>query len=164
MTDETRREAAGTSTPGLVGDALSHVTSLVRGEMDLARAEIQENVNKAVAAIGMIVGALVLLLVALNVLAAALVAWLTETGLDAGWASLIVGGALALIAAIMAVSGKNKLKLASLAPTRTAKNARCSYGKGGRDPWQINPAEKSSANLNRSVANSATRSTRSSIA
>ena len=122
MVDGTTPEASTGSTPGLVNEALSHVTGLVRGELDLVRAEVQENLNKAVTAIGMIVGAVVLILVALNVLAAALVAWLAELGLDAGWASLIVGGALAIIGAIMAASGKNKLKLASLAPTRTAKN------------------------------------------
>ena len=112
------------STTGLVGDAFDHVTGLVRGEIDLARAELQENVSKAMTAIGMLVGAVVVVLVALNVLAAALTAALAETGLGAGWAALIVGGVLALIALMMALKGKNDLKLASLAPTRTAKNVR----------------------------------------
>lgn len=121
-TTDPRRTTSGESTPGLVSDALSHVTGLVRGEIDLVRAEVQENMNRAAAAIGMLVAAVVLLLVALNVLAAAVAAWLTETGMDAGWAALIVGGTLALIGVILAVKGKNDLKLASLAPTRTAKN------------------------------------------
>lgn len=119
---DTGRTTRTESTPGLVSDALAHVTGLVRGEIDLARAEVQENVNKAAAAVGMLVGALILLLTALNVLAAALAAWLTEAGLDAGWAALIVGGALAIIGIVMAMKGQNDLKLTSLAPTRTKRN------------------------------------------
>ena len=112
------------STTGLVGDALDHVTGLVRGEIDLARAELQENVRKAMMAIGLLVGAVVFLLVALNVLAAALTAALAEAGLGAGWAALVVGGVLAIIALVMALKGRNDLKLVSLAPTRTVKNVR----------------------------------------
>lgn len=118
------RAAARPSTTGLVGDAFEQVTGLVRGEINLARAEVQESANKAAAAVGMLVGAVVLLLVALNVLAAALVAWLTETGMDAGWAALIVGGVLALVGAIMAFKGQSDLKASSLAPSRTMTSVR----------------------------------------
>jgi uncharacterized membrane protein YqjE len=121
-TDDKRVETHTESTPGLVGDVLTHATGLVRKEMDLLRAELQEEVNKAAGAVGMLAGALLLALVALNVLAAALVAWLTESRLDAGWSALIVGGALALIAIGLAMKGRNDLKLSSLAPTRTARN------------------------------------------
>ena len=106
----------------LVGDALTHLTNLVRGEMDLLRAEVDHNVKRAGAAVGMIVAGLVIILVALNVLAAALVAALEELGLEAGWSALIVGVVLAVIAAILVRKGTGDLKLTSLAPTRTAKN------------------------------------------
>ena len=112
------------STLGLANEAVSHVTHLLRGEVDLIRAEVQENLNKAMSAVGMIVGGIVFILIALNVLAAALVAGLAEFGLDAGWSALIVGAVLAVIGAILAMTGKNRLKLASLAPTRSAKNVR----------------------------------------
>ena len=121
---DARPELSRESTPELMNEVLSHASGLVKGEVDLLRAEVQENLNKAVAAIGLLVAAVVLVLVALNVLAAALVAWLAELGLGAGWSALIVGGALLVIGAILAASGKNKLKLASLAPTRTARNVR----------------------------------------
>ena len=125
MADETtRRRSADTSTFGLIGEALSQVADLFRGELDLARAEVQENLKRAVIAIGMIVAAVVLFLVALNVLAAALVEAITELGIDAGWAALIVGGAFLIIGISMVLMGKNKLTSASLAPTRTAKNVR----------------------------------------
>ena len=112
------------SAGSLLSDAMGNVSSLVRGEVDLARAEIGENVTKAGVALGMIAGAALIALVSLNVLAAALVAALTEAGLDAGWAALIIGGVLAVIAFVLMGKGVNDLKLSSLAPTRTAKNVR----------------------------------------
>lgn len=121
MSDYATRKRSAT---GLLGDALTHISNLVRFEVDLARAEVSENLKTAGVAIGLLVGAVVLALTALNVLAAALVAALAEAGLGAGWAALIVGGALAIIAFILMSKGKSDLKLTSLAPTRTARNVR----------------------------------------
>ncbi|RVT84201.1 phage holin family protein [Rhodobacteraceae bacterium CCMM004] len=118
MSDETDNR----STPSLIADVMTHLSTLVRKEVDLARTEVNENLSRAGVAVGMIAGAAIIVLVALNVLAAALVAALTELGLDAGWASLIVGVALAAIAFGMMMKGLNDLKLQSLAPTRTVKN------------------------------------------
>lgn len=111
-------------TTSIISDVLSHVSNLIRKEVDLARAEMSENLTHAGVAIGMIAGALIVALVALNVLAAALVAALTELGIDGGWAALIVGVLFAVIALVMAMKGVNDLKASSLAPTRTAKNVR----------------------------------------
>ncbi|MBB5721591.1 putative membrane protein YkvI [Loktanella ponticola] len=116
--------APNKSTGGLLSDALAHVSSLVRSEVDLARAEVNENLKTAGMAIGFIVGALVVALTALNVLSAALVAALTEVGIAAGWSALIVGVIFALIAYAMLNKGTNDLKLSSLAPSRTAKNVK----------------------------------------
>lgn len=110
------------STGGMLSDALNHVSSLVRKEVDLARAEMSENLNRAGVAIGMIVAAVVIALTSLNVLSAALVTALTEAGIDAGWSALIVGVVLAIIAFVLLGKGTNALKLSSLAPSRTAKN------------------------------------------
>jgi uncharacterized membrane protein YqjE len=112
------------STGGLLSDALSHVSSLVRNEVDLARAEVSENATKAAVAVGVLVGGVVISLAALNVLTAALVAALTEAGIPAGWSALIVGVALAAVAISMITKGMNDLKATSLAPTRTAKNVK----------------------------------------
>ena len=112
------------STSGLLTGALNHVSSLVRNEVDLARAEINENVRKAATAIGLLVGALVLALTALNVLAAALVAAIAEWGVDEGWAALIVGVVFGVIAFIMLSKGMNDLKASSLAPSRTTRNVK----------------------------------------
>lgn len=110
------------STGGLLGDAMNQVSSLVRSEVDLARAEISENMARAGVALGMIAGALIVALTALNVLAAAIVAALTEAGIPGGWSALIVGLAFCIIAFVMLKKGTADLKLSSLAPSRTAKN------------------------------------------
>jgi ABC-type uncharacterized transport system permease subunit len=120
MTDQT--SPTNKSAAGLLSDAIAHMSSLVRKEVDLARAEISENVSRAGVAVGLLAGALVLALTALNVLAAALVAGLAETDLGPGWSALIVGLVLGAIALFLALKAKNDLKLSSIAPTRTAKN------------------------------------------
>lgn len=120
MSDHQPTQSAGS----VLSDALNNVSSLVRSEVDLARAEISENINRAGTALGLIAGAAIIALVSLNVLAGALVAGLAEAGLDAGWAALIVGVILAGIAYGMIAKGLNDLKLSSLAPTRTAKNVK----------------------------------------
>jgi hypothetical protein len=117
-------DPAKKSTTDMLGDALSHVSALVRKEVDLARAEVSENLNKAAVAIGLIVGAVIVALTALNVLSAALVAAITDAGLDAGWSALIVGAVFGIIAFVMVGKGINDLKLSSLAPSRTAKNVK----------------------------------------
>ena len=122
MSDQTTDHTSPRSTGNLLTDALSQISTLVRSEVDLARAEMSENVTRAAVAIGLLVGAVVVALVSLNVLAAALVQAIANLGIAAGWAALIVGVGLAIIAAIMSGKGINDLKASSLAPTRTAKN------------------------------------------
>lgn len=112
------------STPSLVSDMLTQFSNLMRKEVALAKTEVSENLSRAGTALGLIAAGAIVVLVALNVLAAALVAGITELGLDAAWASLIVGLGFAVIAFVMVSKGINNLKLESLAPSRTAKNVR----------------------------------------
>ena len=112
------------STTSLMSDAIESLSGLVRSEFDLARAEVDRNLRRAGVAIGMLIAAVVLFLTALNVLAAAVAAGLTELGLEAGWAALIVGVVLALIGWFLMSKGMNDLKLSSLAPSRTAENVK----------------------------------------
>lgn len=114
-----------TRTPtNILSDVMNNASRLVRREVDLARAEVDENLRQAAVAIGLIVAAIVILLVALNVLAGALVAAITELGVTAGWSALIVGGVFAVIAILMLLKGKNDLSATSLAPTKSARNLR----------------------------------------
>ncbi|MCT7374095.1 phage holin family protein [Chelativorans salis] len=120
MTDHSTK----TSTRAIVADVLTHLSNLIRGEIELARAEVTESIEKAIAAIGLIIGGVVIALTALNVLAAALVVALAEAGIPGGWAALIVGVALTVIALGLCYKGMNDLRPASFAPRRTARSLR----------------------------------------
>jgi hypothetical protein len=111
------------STPALVGDLINHVTELVRKEVQLLRAEMSEKSTQMVVAVGSIVAGAIVAIAALNVLAAALVAALVSAGIPATWSAVIVGGALAIVAAVLANRGIANLTAQNLAPVRTARAA-----------------------------------------
>lgn len=112
------------STGALLTDLANTIPDLMRKEVQLLRAEIGEKTSQAGAAIGMIVGGVVLLLVGLNVLAAALVVAIAELGVPEGWAALGVGVVFALVAWMMISGGTSNLKGSSLAPERTGRQLR----------------------------------------
>ncbi len=109
------------SAPALVGDLINDVTGLFKKEIQLLRSEVSEKASQAAVALGLIVGAIVVALVALNVLAAALVVAIQNWGIAPGWAALIVGLALAVIAFAMAKKGSTDLKASKLAPEKTVR-------------------------------------------
>ena len=105
----------------LLSDAVNQLTRLVRGEVALAKAEVAQNVKNAGLGIALLVGAVVLIFVALNVLVLALVAALSAI-MPAWLASLLVGIVLLGVAALLAMRGLNALKPENLAPSRTMAN------------------------------------------
>ncbi|MEZ5779804.1 MAG: phage holin family protein [Paracoccaceae bacterium] len=120
MTDDPNARPTGT----LITDILHRLSSLLRGEVALAKAEVEASFRAAWLGIGLLVAAVVLALTALNVLSAALVAALVELNMSPGWAALAVGGAFALVALLFAWRGANALKPSNLAPRRTVRNVR----------------------------------------
>ena len=108
----------------VLNDALENVSTLVRDEVDLARAEVSENLSRAGAAMGVLAGAAILGVVGLIMLAEAAATALMALGLTAAWASLVVGVVLGIVALIMMSVGRRRLQLASIAPTRTARNVK----------------------------------------
>ena len=93
-------------TGSLLSDAINQLTRLVRGEVALAKAEVAQNIRSAGLGVGLLVGAVVLIFVALNVLVFA----------------LVVGVVILVVAAVLAMRGLNALKPENLAPTRTVRN------------------------------------------
>ena len=108
-------------TGSLLSDAVNQLTRLVRGEVALAKAEVAQNIRSAGMGIGLLVGAVVLVFVALNVLVFALVAALGEL-IGPGWSALVVGVVILVVAAILAMRGMNALKPENLTPSRTVRN------------------------------------------
>ena len=98
---------------GEIVKQLSQETStLVRQELELARAEMTVKAKRAGVGAGLIGGALVVVLAALGALVAFLILLLAEGMADWG-AALIVGGVLLAVAAGMALVGRNKLRQAT---------------------------------------------------
>ena len=109
----------GRSIPELLGDLSGNVSTLMRKEIQLARAETSEKMSQAMVAVGSILAGAVLALAALIVLLQALVIALTNAGIPAGWSALIVGVIVAGIAYALAQKGANDLKTGNLVPERT---------------------------------------------
>jgi len=107
------------SIPGIVIDLIGQFTTLLRQESKLARAEISENLNRALTGVVMAVAAAVLLIPALVILLLAGVYGLEAAGFASYWAALIVGGAAVVIGAVLMVIGVNRLKAKNLIPSKT---------------------------------------------
>jgi hypothetical protein len=103
----------------LLVDLSNSITTLFRKEIQLARAETSEKVTQIGVALGSIAGGAILALAALIVLLQALVIGIAEAGVPAGWASLIVGVIVAVIAYVLIHKGTSDLKASNLAPNRT---------------------------------------------
>ena len=111
-------------TPSLLVDTLRQFTSLVQGELKLARAEMSGIVTRAGTGLVFMAIAFLMALVSLNVLASAAVAYIAANGLSVGLSALIVGGILIAFAIGFAVAGKSRLSADALTPERTAESIR----------------------------------------
>jgi len=99
-----------------IGDLLKQLstetTTLVRQELELAKAEISEKGKKAGTGAGMFGGAGVSALLGLGALTAALIAGL-DTAMPTWLAALIAGVLWLAIAGVLALQGKNKVQEAT---------------------------------------------------
>ena len=96
----------------LVKDLSAQTSTLVRKEIELARAELQEKGKVAGKGAGMLAGAAVFGLLAMGALTAALIALLDKA--MATWvAALIVMALWAIVAAVLAKAGQRALKRAT---------------------------------------------------
>lgn len=107
------------SLPELVSNLVAQISTLFRKEVQLARAEMGEKLGSMAGAVvpmaaggGLLLGALVLLLLALASL-------LVHLGVIRGWAELIVGVLAAIGGYVLIRTGISKLGSASLVPSRT---------------------------------------------
>jgi hypothetical protein len=112
----------------LLGRFASETSTLIGYEMELARAEIGEQTQKAKAGAGMFGAAAALGLAGLGALTACAIAALAEV-MDTWLAALIVGVALLAIAGALALAGKSRVKAISApVPERTVDSMRSDLG------------------------------------
>jgi hypothetical protein len=96
-----------------LGDLISEVTqdlsTLMRQELELAKAELQQSASRAGKGAGMLGGAAVAGYFVLLFLSVALW-WAIGSATGLGWSALIVAVIWAIIAAVLATVGRNSLK------------------------------------------------------
>ena len=96
-----------------LGDLISEVTqdlsTLMRQELELAKAEVQQSASRAGKGAGMLGGAAVAGYFVLLFLSIALW-WAIGSATGLGWSALIVAVIWGIIAAVLAIIGRNSLK------------------------------------------------------
>lgn len=107
------------SIPDVIGDVVHQVTTLIRKEAQLARAEMSEKMGHAVSGIALAIFGAVLAIPALVILLEAIVAALMSAGIPVYWAAFIVGGVALIIGIALLAAGANRLKADNLVPQKT---------------------------------------------
>ena len=106
----------------LVADATHDISSIVRNEVTLAKAEIKADAQKAGLGAGMFAAAGTLAFLALILLLISAAYGLVAAGLAPWLAFLIVAGVLLLIGAILALVGKRSVDSIKGTPERAIKS------------------------------------------
>lgn len=116
-----------TDTGGSLGDTVTGVIQdlqdIVRGEVELAKTEIKEEVGKLGKGAGMIGAAAFLALVGFIFVMLG-VTYLINKSLEMWIAAGIVGIVLLIIGAIIGMAGKNQMQQASLKPEKTIESVK----------------------------------------
>jgi uncharacterized membrane protein YqjE len=94
----------------LVAGIQRDLTTLVRGEVELAKAELRESAERAQAGAGMLAGAAFLALLAIVLISISLGYGLVALGLHPALAFLIVAVFYLIVAAILGLLGRNRLQ------------------------------------------------------
>ena len=116
-------DPASASVGELVGHVAQDLSTLMRQELDLAKAEVKQEVTKTAKGAGMLGGAgfagyMVVLFASIALW------WGLANVMDQGWAALIVTGIWAIIAAVLFVIGRNRLKQVNPKPEQTVETVK----------------------------------------
>ena len=103
----------------LFSDLSRETTTLVRKEVQLAKAELTQSATEAARGIGMLVAGGAVAYAGLLFLLLAIVFGLIEAGWDPWVSALVVGLVVVAIGAILVLRARESLKPANLAPQKT---------------------------------------------
>lgn len=118
MTDTGQPDVAGTSVGELLGEVTKDLSTLMRQELELAKAELTVEAKKAGQGAGMFgaagfAGYMVLLFLSLALM------WGLSNVVDTGWAGLIVAALWAVIGAVSFAMGRARFRQVHPKPERT---------------------------------------------
>lgn len=113
-----RPDVEGTSVGQLLGDVSRDLSTLMRQELALAKAEVRVEASKAGKAAGMLGGAGFAGYMVVLFLSIALWSGLANV-MDPGWSGLIVAVLWAVIGAVLYLSGRKQLEKVNPKPERT---------------------------------------------
>jgi hypothetical protein len=118
VTEQGRPDVDGTSVGQLMGEVAKDLSTLMRQELELAKAEVKAEATKAGKGAGLMgaagfAGYMVLLFLSIALW------WALENVMDAGLAALIVAVLWGVIGAVAFVLGRNQLKKVNPKPERT---------------------------------------------
>jgi Putative Actinobacterial Holin-X, holin superfamily III len=117
------RDVSNVSVGELMGEVTRDLSTLMRQELDLAKAEVKQEVTKTGKAAGMLgaagfAGYMVLLF-------ASIAAWWGLANvMDQGWAALIVTGMWAVIGAVLFAVGRRQLREVNPKPEQTVETVK----------------------------------------
>jgi hypothetical protein len=120
---DTQPDVGETSVGELLAEVSRDLSTLMRQEVELAKAELKQEVTKTGKGAGMLGGAGFAGYMVLLFLSIALWSGLSNV-MDAGWAALIVAVLWAVIGAILFVTGRSTLRTVHPKPERTVDTAR----------------------------------------
>jgi hypothetical protein len=112
------RDVSEQSVGELIGEVSRDLSTLMRQELELAKAELKTEVAKTGKAAGMLGGAGFAGYMVALFLSCALW-WGLENVMDAGWAALIVAAIWAVIGAVLYATGRSTLRTVHPKPDRT---------------------------------------------
>jgi len=120
---ETGRDISDVSVGEMVGHVAQDLSLLMRQELELAKAEVKQEISKTGKAAGMLGGAgfagyMVLLF------ASVALWWGLANLMDQGWAALIVAGVWAVIGAVLFAVGRDRMKQVNPKPEQTVETVR----------------------------------------
>src|SRR3954454_9420616 len=114
----TQEDVSQQSVGELIGEVSRDLSTLMRQELELAKAEIKTEVSKTGKAAGMLggggfAGYMVMLFLSIALW------WGLENVMDAGWAALIVAAVWGVIGAVLYATGRKTMRTVNPKPERT---------------------------------------------
>jgi hypothetical protein len=119
----TRPDVEGRSVGELIGEVTSDLSHLMRQELELAKAEMKVEATKAGKGAGMLGGAGVAAHLALIFVSLTLMFALGNV-MDVAWAALLVTVLWAVVAAVLAAAGRQRLKEVHPKPEQTIESVK----------------------------------------